>query len=256
MHIKLSFDLTPGDIASRDLPISRDRPIYDEVVPHPALRLRHSGARTWVVRSGLTGNRKRWSMPSPCPSSMPAICRRQQMKAAHPTILKDSKAGQRDVPLGASAPLYQGPSQGLERGSGPCVSPSPAIPLRGRAQVWNAAKQQAGLPSDLRIRDLRHSFASHAIMAGESLFTVSRLLRHSRVQTTARYAHLADHAPLDSGEKIGRVILAQAVPPAPRSLRRDSGWRNSLTSAPAPFCEDTHAIQLHGGGQHGDRRGS
>ena len=135
----------------------------------------------------------------------------------------------------------------------PLLQPSPYEAVH---KVWDAAKQQAGLSSNLRIHDLRHSFASHAIMAGRNLFTLSRLLGPNRMQRTARYAHLADRALLDSAEKIGRLILAQAAPPAPRSLRRDSGQRNSLTSAPAPFCEDTHAIQLHGGRQHGDRRGS
>jgi len=80
--------------------------------------------------------------------------------------------------------------------------------------VWLKVRREANLPSGMRIHDLRHSFASHANMAGESLFTVSRLLGHRRVQTTARYAHLADSSLLDGAEKIGAAIMRQALPTA------------------------------------------
>jgi len=48
----------------------------------------------------------------------------------------------------------------------------------------------AGL-EDVRIHDLRHSFASRALALGESLTMIGKLLGHRKVQTTARYAHLA-----------------------------------------------------------------
>ena len=43
---------------------------------------------------------------------------------------------------------------------------------------------------DVRIHDLRHSFASFAVSKGMSLAVIGRLLGHTQVQTTARYAHL------------------------------------------------------------------
>ena len=55
---------------------------------------------------------------------------------------------------------------------------------------WRRIRTKAGLP-DLRIHDLRHSFASFAASAGESLMVIGKLLGHSQPQTTARYAHLA-----------------------------------------------------------------
>lgn len=45
--------------------------------------------------------------------------------------------------------------------------------------------------ADVRIHDLRHSFASGAVALGESLPMIGKLLGHTQVQTTARYAHLA-----------------------------------------------------------------
>jgi integrase len=55
---------------------------------------------------------------------------------------------------------------------------------------WNTARKRAGL-SDVRIHDLRHSFASFLVNAGRSLYEVQRILGHSQIRTTQRYAHLS-----------------------------------------------------------------
>lgn len=44
---------------------------------------------------------------------------------------------------------------------------------------------------NVRVYDLRHTFASHLVMAGVPLYTVSELMGHERVEMTKRYAHLA-----------------------------------------------------------------
>lgn len=77
--------------------------------------------------------------------------------------------------------------------------------------VWFSVRRDADLPPKLRIHDLRHSFASHSVMSGETLLTTSRLLGHRRIQTTARYAHLADDALLKAVERIGMLIMAQVA---------------------------------------------
>ena len=53
----------------------------------------------------------------------------------------------------------------------------------------NAARIRAGMP-DLRVHDLRHSFASFLVNAGRSLYEVQELLGHADIRTTSRYAHL------------------------------------------------------------------
>lgn len=68
---------------------------------------------------------------------------------------------------------------------------------------WDTARQKAGLP-DLRVHDLRHSFASFLVNAGRSLYEVQELLGHSDIKTTTRYAHLS------------RDRLAEAVEAVPR----------------------------------------
>lgn len=127
--------------------------------------------------------------------------------------LRDSKTGPRDVPLGTAVRRFLGSHKaGLPPRAR--TGSAPVFPLVGGQHyesvrgVWLGVRRDAGLPSTLRIHDLRHSFASHAVMSGETLFCTSRLLGHSRVQMTARYAHLADTALLAAVERIGDLLRA------------------------------------------------
>jgi len=56
---------------------------------------------------------------------------------------------------------------------------------------WRRIRKKAKL-EELRIHDLRHSFASFGLMSGLSIAEIGKLLGHSQVQTTARYTHLAE----------------------------------------------------------------
>lgn len=56
--------------------------------------------------------------------------------------------------------------------------------------AWNTARIKAGLP-EVRMHDLRHSFASLLINSGRSLYEVQHILGHTQVKTTQRYAHLS-----------------------------------------------------------------
>lgn len=67
-------------------------------------------------------------------------------------------------------------------------------PLQEIKKAWRQICQEAGL-AEVRIHDLRHTYASHLVSSGLSLPIVGRLLGHTQAQTTQRYAHLAD-APL------------------------------------------------------------
>lgn len=71
------------------------------------------------------------------------------------------------------------------------VVPNPATlkPYGNLFYPWDKARKAAGLP-ELRMHDLRHSFASNLVNSGRSLFEVSRLLGHSQIRTTQRYSHL------------------------------------------------------------------
>jgi len=59
---------------------------------------------------------------------------------------------------------------------------------------------------NVRIHDLRHSFASILVSAGASLPLIGQLLGHTQVQTTQRYAHLFDQPMRDAAETVGSIV--------------------------------------------------
>jgi integrase len=69
------------------------------------------------------------------------------------------------------------------------ANPKTSKPYVSIFYSWDTARQLANLP-DLRIHDLRHSFASFLVNAGRSLYEVQELLGHADIRTTSRYAHL------------------------------------------------------------------
>lgn len=78
---------------------------------------------------------------------------------------------------------------------------------------WNTARKLAGLP-DLRVHDLRHSFASFLVNSGRSLYEVKELLGHADIKTTSRYAHLSQERLAQAVELIGPAMgLKRAEPP-------------------------------------------
>ena len=81
----------------------------------------------------------------------------------------------------------------------------PGKPFRKIDRSWCKVRERAEL-KDVRIHDLRHSFASRALALGESLPMIGKLLGHTRVQTTARYAHLAEESVRESAVRIAASI--------------------------------------------------
>ena len=72
-------------------------------------------------------------------------------------------------------------------------------------KAWTRITKAAGV-TGLRIHDLRHSFASELVSSGASLPLIGRLLGHSDVKTTSRYAHLYDDPLREAVEKVGKVV--------------------------------------------------
>lgn len=77
--------------------------------------------------------------------------------------------------------------------------------IRSLTHVWIDMRRKVGL-NDVRLHDLRHTFASHAAMSRENLPMIGKLLGHARVASTARYAHLDDGHLLDAATAIGDLI--------------------------------------------------
>jgi integrase len=91
------------------------------------------------------------------------------------------------------------------------VPRDPTIPyvfrtrLTGLFYPWNRIRHRAALP-DVRLHDLRHSFASFLVNKGTSLYVVQDLLGHTQPRTTQRYAHLARQTLLDAAEVVSGVV--------------------------------------------------
>lgn len=84
--------------------------------------------------------------------------------------------------------------------------------LTDMQRPWRRLRKCADL-EDVRIHDLRHSFASDALQLGEDLPMIGKLLGHTQVQTTARYAHLKTEPIRAAADKVADAIekaLAQA----------------------------------------------
>ena len=124
----------------------------------------------------------------------------------HAINLPDSKTGPRAVPLGEAA---RGSIAALPGGREPEAFLFPRYAegcgTYSLATSWRAVCADAKL-GGLRLHDLRHTAASHAVMSGENLPLVGKLLGHRRHRTTAGYAHLADGTSSKQRRRSGRSL--------------------------------------------------
>ena len=114
-------------------------------------------------------------------------------------LSKSGKARHVPLSLGVLAILAQ-----LPRFEGcPYLVPNPETrrPYISIFAPWNRVRKQAGLP-EVRMHDLRHSFASFLINSGRSLYEVQHLLGHAQSITTQRYAHLSQSTLLDAVDAV------------------------------------------------------
>ena len=128
----------------------------------------------WIKPSSHTKQRKEHKLPL----SAPAL-----------QLIADVRARRGEV--GAGVYVFPGQKNGL--------------PLQGLRGCWRAVCEHAGL-TDIRIYDLRHTFAATGAGGGLSLPIIGRLLGHTQVRTTLRYAHLADDPVREAADKIARAI--------------------------------------------------
>jgi integrase len=89
----------------------------------------------------------------------------------------------------------------------PYIFPSPVSgrPSPSLFFPWDRIRRRAGL-SDLRLHDLRHSFASFLVNRGVSLYVVQGLLGHLNAKTTQRYAHLTHETLIDAADLMREVV--------------------------------------------------
>ena len=120
-------------------------------------------------------------------------------------FLRDGKAGPRTVWLSSPARAVL---DGLPR-KGKWVFPSPRKPgplsLTIFETFWRRVRKEAGI-ADVRLHDCRHTYASIAIMGGETVTTTARLLGHNDAQTTLKYAHLLDRSVREAADSLVGIL--------------------------------------------------
>ena len=119
--------------------------------------------------------------------------------------LADAKTGPRTVHLGPEA------REIVERrmdAPGEFLFPSPVHPERplyGNLPLWHDIRREIDI-EDVRLHDLRHSYASQCVIEGVPLPVVSRLLGHRDPAMTLRYAHVSDPDVEAAAERVGARI--------------------------------------------------
>ena len=84
-------------------------------------------------------------------------------------------------------------------------SPKTGKPFNSVYQAWNNARIAAGL-ANVRMHDLRHTFASALVNSGRSLFEVQQLLGHSDIHVTQHYAHLSHDSLKSAADCAGDLL--------------------------------------------------
>jgi integrase len=121
--------------------------------------------------------------------------------------LPDSKTGAKVVHLGQPAIDVLENIGRLQDNPWVIVGALPGARLSDLQPFWRRVRARAGL-KDVRIHDLRHTFASTAVASGQGLPMIGKLLGHTQVQTTARYAHLAADPVKSAADQVSASIAA------------------------------------------------
>lgn len=121
--------------------------------------------------------------------------------------LRDSKTGEKVIPLGAPALELLSGAHRIEGNPYVCFGVRTGAHLVGLQKIWERVRDRAGL-GDCRLHDLRHSFASAGAAGGESLLILGKLLGHAESRTTERYSHLTPDAVGQAADRISGEIAA------------------------------------------------
>ncbi len=105
--------------------------------------------------------------------------------------LRDSKTGPRTVWLSGASRLVLAALNRTSAWVFPATRDDGPMRTETLYRHWRSIRLAAGLP-DVRLHDLRHSYASFALRRGETVLTISRLLGHQDAATTLRYLHFDD----------------------------------------------------------------
>ena len=153
---------------------------------------------------------------SPVPAAVVRLlsltgCRQSEIRGLHwqdyrlgHLYLRDSKSGPRTVWLSSPARAVLDRLPRTERWVFPAANGVGPLSTGMLDRFWRVLRE-AGL-SDVRLHDLRHSYASFALRNGETVPTIGRLLGHRDPTTTLRYTHFADALTREAVEAVGTAL--------------------------------------------------
>lgn len=150
--------------------------------------------------------------------------------------LPDSKTGAKIVHFGKTA---AGVLERIEKvEDNPYVIPGKKFGshLMDLQHPWRRIRTKAKL-DDVRIHDLRHSYASGALALGEGLTMIGKLLGHTQVQTTARYAHLATDPVKAAASRVSDTIGTAMRKKVARKAKTDQK-PESAAEKPLPIAAE------------------
>lgn len=152
-----------------------------------------TGARKGEARTALWRDidfaKRIWTVPK----SKNGRSRRIVLNSAAIAVLREIQATAERLMLSVAqhAPVF--------------TNPKTRKPYNSFYLSWYAARSAADL-DDVRIHDLRHTFASLLINKGVSIYEVQQLLGHSSIQMTQRYAHLTPNTLADRAEIVANIV--------------------------------------------------
>jgi integrase len=135
--------------------------------------------------------------------------------------LPDSKTGAKTLHLPPPALALLAELRRVEGNRFVIVGSVAGAPIVNIQNSWQAIRKAAGL-DDLRLHDLRHSFASVGAATGLSLLVIGRLLGHSQPGTTARYAHFADDPLKSAADSIAAKIATAMTGGSGKGVEADA----------------------------------
>ena len=121
--------------------------------------------------------------------------------------LRDSKSGPCMVALTSAVETVLDGIRRIRGNPWVIAGEAPGSRLKTLKTTWRRVKLRAGL-KDVRLHDLRHSYATRALSLGESLTMIGKLLNHTQMQSTARYAHIMVDAEKAAAARVGDSIAA------------------------------------------------
>lgn len=120
-------------------------------------------------------------------------------------FLRDSKVGPRTVWLSQPARKVLDGTERTSRWIFPAACAGGPACKSWLNRTWWAIRAEAGL-NNVRLHDLRHTHASHALRRGETVPAIGKLLGHRNPETTLKYTHLADTTIREAAQTVGDVL--------------------------------------------------